>query len=131
MMEVVRVKNISNFHFLGQLPHDLDNFLPFDLLFLSSREDPYPVVVLEAALMKIPTVYFAKSGGINEFVTDDCGWQIETFSPGDAANKIVSLTNGEIAKKGARSQIKANAWHLDEASIYTKFNAILSEALAV
>jgi glycosyltransferase involved in cell wall biosynthesis len=130
MMEFVRAQHISNFHFLGQLRHSLENFLPFDVLFLSSREDPYPVVVLEAALMQMPTVYFSKSGGIQEFVTDDCGWAIEEFSTTKAADKIESLTKPDISQKGLAAQAKVSAWHLDGDAIYSGFKGILSEAIA-
>lgn len=44
-----------------------------DVLFLSSREDPFPLVVLEAAAAAVPTICFAKSGGAPEFVGDDAG----------------------------------------------------------
>ena len=38
-----------------------------DLFFLTSREDPYPLVMLEAAFFKIPVLYFAQTGGAEEF----------------------------------------------------------------
>ena len=44
-----------------------------DVLLLTSREDPYPLVVLEAAAMGTPTVCFASAGGASEFVDTDSG----------------------------------------------------------
>lgn len=38
-----------------------------DLLFLSSREDPFPLVMLEAAAFCLPVVYFQGTGGAEEF----------------------------------------------------------------
>ena len=38
-----------------------------DVLTLLSREDPFPLVVLEAGLLRIPTVCFEASGAIPEF----------------------------------------------------------------
>lgn len=38
-----------------------------DLFFLCSREDPYPLVMLEAAYHKLPVLYFQQSGGAEEF----------------------------------------------------------------
>ena len=64
----------------GSLPHSIENLLPFDLFILSSREDPYPLVVLEAALGKIPSVCFANTGGAQEFIGDDCGWIVDEIS---------------------------------------------------
>lgn len=45
----------------------------FDVFFLSSREDPYPLVVLEAGMMELPLVCYRGSGGAPEFVENDCG----------------------------------------------------------
>lgn len=44
-----------------------------DLLLLTSREEPFGRVVLEAALFGKPTICFAESGGAPEFVRDDAG----------------------------------------------------------
>ena len=46
----------------------------FDIHLLPSREDPYPLVVLDAAAFAIPTVCFSDAGGTPEFVEDDCGY---------------------------------------------------------
>jgi glycosyltransferase involved in cell wall biosynthesis len=48
-------------------------FRAFDLFVLTSREDPFPVVMLEAAAAGIPTVCFADAGGAPEFVDKDAG----------------------------------------------------------
>jgi glycosyltransferase involved in cell wall biosynthesis len=61
------------------LPHGSDSIETiacFDIHLLLSREDPYPLVVLEAASFAIPTVCFANAGGTPEFVEDDCGYSI-------------------------------------------------------
>lgn len=42
----------------------------FRVLTLLSREDPFPLVVLEAGLMGIPTVCFEGSGAIPEFAAE-------------------------------------------------------------
>jgi glycosyltransferase involved in cell wall biosynthesis len=45
----------------------------FDLHVLLSREDPFPLVVMEAACHGVPTVCFEESGGAPEFVQNDAG----------------------------------------------------------
>ncbi len=58
------------------LPYGTDNIEQmacFDIHLLLSREDPYPLVVLEAASLGIPTVCFNNAGGASEFVGKDCG----------------------------------------------------------
>jgi glycosyltransferase involved in cell wall biosynthesis len=48
-------------------------FSAFDVLALTSREDSYPLVMLECAALGIPTVCFADGGGAPEFVGDGGG----------------------------------------------------------
>jgi glycosyltransferase involved in cell wall biosynthesis len=48
-----------------------------DVLALLSREDPYPVVALEAGAMGIPTVCFRHSGGIAELAEAGCGVAVD------------------------------------------------------
>lgn len=62
------------------LEHDkksLETISAFDVLVLPSREDPFPLVVLEAAAFGIPTVCFRNAGGIPEFVLGDAGISVE------------------------------------------------------
>lgn len=48
-------------------------FAAFDLFALTSREDPFPLVCLEAAQLARPVLCFAGTGGIPEFVEADAG----------------------------------------------------------
>jgi glycosyltransferase involved in cell wall biosynthesis len=55
------------------VPRKLDSkpyFESMDLFFLSSREDPFPLVMLEAAFHEKPLVGFNGSGGVNDFLKD-------------------------------------------------------------
>ena len=45
----------------------------FAVLTLLSREDPFPLVVLEAGLLGVPTVCFAGSGAIPDLAAEGCG----------------------------------------------------------
>ena len=51
----------------------LDYYSAMDVLALTSREDPFPLVMLEAGSHSIPVVCFADSGGATEFVSEDAG----------------------------------------------------------
>ena len=48
-------------------------FANMDLFILTSREDPFPLVCLEAASLAKPVMCFEDAGGIPEFVGDDAG----------------------------------------------------------
>lgn len=48
-------------------------FAMLDVFALTSREDPFPLVCLEAAGLGKPLICFADAGGMPEFVGDDAG----------------------------------------------------------
>jgi glycosyltransferase involved in cell wall biosynthesis len=60
-------------HFLTTVFNPEAYFRGFDLFALTSREDPFPVVMLEAAAAGLPIVCFANAGGAPEFVEYDAG----------------------------------------------------------
>lgn len=51
----------------------VDYYCAMDLFALTSREDPFPLVMLEAGTLGVPTVCFAESGGGPEFVAAGAG----------------------------------------------------------
>jgi glycosyltransferase involved in cell wall biosynthesis len=51
----------------------LDYYCSMDVFALTSREDPFPLVMLEAGSLGIPIVCFEGSGGAQEFLGDDAG----------------------------------------------------------
>lgn len=62
-----------------------------DALTLLSREDPYPVVALEAGAMAIPTVCFRHSGGIAELADQGYGVPIDYLDLDAFAAALVQL----------------------------------------
>jgi glycosyltransferase involved in cell wall biosynthesis len=121
----------DNIVFTGPLPNDLYNSAAFDILFLSSREDPYPLVVLEAALMHVPSMCFSDSGGITDFVGADAGWLIDEFSIDDAADKILALAlaQNEVRLKSEVAFNKAIALHCNPGIIIQQFDALMNNVM--
>lgn len=113
--------------FTGQLSPNIYNAAAYDLFFLSSREDPYPLVVLEAALVKVPTVCFENAGGIPEFVGDDAGWVVQDFSPQAVSNRILSLyaDHEQLHRKGQVAQRKCISLHTDKKTILEQFGGLI------
>ncbi len=60
-------------HVVGPTERAADWYPMFTVLALLSREDPFPLVCLEAAASGVPTVCFADAGGMPEFVEADAG----------------------------------------------------------
>ncbi|CAG5068504.1 hypothetical protein DYBT9623_01235 [Dyadobacter sp. CECT 9623] len=72
-------------------PHALDYINRFDVLLLSSREDPYPLVVLEAALLEIPVVCFEDAGGAPELIESDAGFVVPFMDISAASDAVIQL----------------------------------------
>ena len=126
--EFLREQKLDNaFTMTGRIPHSFFNLLPFDLFVLTSREDPYPMVVIEAAMLQLPTVCFDRSGGAAEFVANDAGWTIPGFSAEFLAQKIIALKNNPsvIREKGENAGKKAMTLHGDPTFVRNQFELII------
>jgi glycosyltransferase involved in cell wall biosynthesis len=82
--------------FQSSVENPLDYMSIFDVFFVSSREDPYPLVVLEAAILSKPIICFDKAGGAKDFVENDSGAVIEYLNINDVARKIVELKENKV-----------------------------------
>ena len=66
-------------------------FEAMDVFFLSSREDPFPLVMLEAAHVGKPIVGVRASGGVNDFLQGLDELLVESWDVDVLVNKISSL----------------------------------------
>jgi glycosyltransferase involved in cell wall biosynthesis len=90
---------------LESTPHPGAVFAAMDVFALTSREDPFPLVMLEAAALKVPMICFANSGGGPEFAADGAGVVAPYLDVSAFASEISRLANdpnrrrqiGEIA----------------------------------
>ena len=64
-----------------------------DLFYLSSREDPYPMVMVEATSYGIPIICFENAGGTQEFIDSKVGFVVPYGNTTIAAEKIKSINN--------------------------------------
>ncbi len=85
-LPVTFLKEQSDFYF--------DYFNACDGFALTSREDSYPIVMREAAVLGKPIVGF-NSGGIKEFVKPGMGEMVESFNPKDLADAMIRVMNGQ------------------------------------
>lgn len=113
-------------HFPGPvLPEKVwDLYSKFDILLLTSREDPYPLVVLEAAYNRIPSVVFGDSGGITEFVENDAGWIVGDVSANEMAELLFSINKSEINERGDAAFNKAVTKHSNAQLILQQFKEV-------
>ncbi|MBW3637166.1 MAG: glycosyltransferase, partial [Armatimonadetes bacterium] len=98
-------------HFLPPTAHTAPFFAALDAFALTSREDPFPLVALEAAAQLVPVLCFDRAGGASELVGENAGF----VAPyGDVAamaraletwrrEETLRLSLGETAARKARA----------------------------
>lgn len=121
--------NSGTINFLGPIANEKmnDYFSQMDLLLLTSREDPYPVVVLEAASAGNPTLAWAGSGGIVEFLANECGFVCKDYTTQSFFNEIEKLISEPslLAKNGSNANEKFKRLHQNKALVMQQFEEIV------
>lgn len=94
----------DRFHFPGIDPDTDLYYAGSDLYALTSREDPFPSVVLEALQVEVPVIGFAGAGGFIDLLERGTGAVVPAFDVDAFANTIVDLFADEarIRDLGAR-----------------------------
>lgn len=80
-------------HLLGQVAEPFGTMRLFDVFALTSREDPYPLAMLEAGALGVPVVGFAASGGAPEYIEDDAGVIVPFEDAAAMARAILGLAD--------------------------------------
>jgi glycosyltransferase involved in cell wall biosynthesis len=104
-------------------------FQNVSLLLLPSREDPYPLVVLEAAAKKIPTVCFEHAGGAPEFVQDEAGTIIPYLDTDTMTEAVLRYYCDKefICTRSNNAFYKVKRLHQDKKFIVDQFNKVLKK----
>jgi glycosyltransferase involved in cell wall biosynthesis len=99
MYDIDRLK-LKNITITGEVNNPLDYMASANVFVLTSREDPFPLVCLEAASIGKPIICFDQSGGMPEFVSNACGYIVPYLSVESIKEKIYYLKkNKNIAEK--------------------------------
>ena len=86
----------TKIHILGSQKEDYYNYLSLASAFLLlSREDPFPLVMLEAAYLGKPIFSF-QSGGVSEFLKEGMGKIAQNFNCDELVTNMLAWKNGEI-----------------------------------
>jgi glycosyltransferase involved in cell wall biosynthesis len=101
-----------------------------DVLLLCSKEDPYPLVVLEAAMYKKPCICFDKAGGATEFVKNDAGTTVPYLDIRALSNSIFDYYSNrrQGMEKGETAYGRYVSLHADKSFILHQFEKLLSPA---
>jgi glycosyltransferase involved in cell wall biosynthesis len=85
-------------HFLGHVDDPLSHYAACDVFALVSREDPCPLVMLEAASLGKPIVCFDGSGGAVEFVENDAGQVVPYLDVEEMATAVALLLENDALR---------------------------------
>lgn len=99
-----------------------------DLFFLSSREDPFPLVMLEAASLGLPIVGFKGTGGIEDFAKGLDHILVENLDESEAAELIqIQLSFSEKEKNILSEKLKNRAKEFDSYSFNQRWEVLEKE----
>lgn len=100
-------------HFVGAKSNPLEHFAVFDLFAMVSREDPFPLVNMEAASLGKPIICFDGAGGSPEFVESDAGIVVPYLDLDGMAEAIVGLIRSteSLHRLGDRARAKVLERH--------------------
>ncbi len=107
-MQIVKQVSLEeNILFLGNQQQSRRYYYIGDIFFLSSREDPCPLVALEAADAGLPLICFSETGNTPFFVGEDAGITVpfeDTTAATEAIlllakDKKIRVSRGDVAKK--------------------------------
>ncbi len=84
---------------------------------MMSREDPYPIVNLEAAFLGKPLLCFANTGGSPEFIEKDAGFVVPYLNIDAMSNKAIALIKNEKLRKCFGDQARAKVLRRHTTSI--------------
>lgn len=86
--------NLEGFvQFVGQVSNPLEYFAMGNVFTLVSREDPFPLVCLEAGLLGLPIICFKDAGGMPEFVESDAGFVVPYLDIEAMALRVVECAD--------------------------------------
>jgi glycosyltransferase involved in cell wall biosynthesis len=92
-LENIQEIQLKNFIFTGRVEEPQRFYLAADVFALTSREDPFPSVVLEALDALTPVVAFKNSGGFEELINRGCGFLAEKENTIEFSEKIKLIFN--------------------------------------
>jgi glycosyltransferase involved in cell wall biosynthesis len=110
----VRQAGLESFvRFVGHVENPLDYFASADAFAMVSREDPFPLVCLEAAAVGTPVVCFEAAGGTPELVEHDAGISVPYLDVVAMARALAELAHDEPRRirLGRRASQKVRERH--------------------
>jgi glycosyltransferase involved in cell wall biosynthesis len=109
-----------------------DFYNNIDLFLLPSREDPYPLVILEAARFSVPSICFNDVCGSKDFILNSEGGVVVPFLDINAVVETIIECNENFDSTKQMGE-KANAYliktHSNDKFVYDKFKELLESEI--
>ena len=106
--------------FIGIVKNPIDYIGIADLFLMTSREDPYPLVCLEAASRAVPVICFENAGGIPEFVETDAGIIVPFIDTAAMGEAVVDLIHHPEKRNELGKQAQQKVQEKHDVSIAAK-----------
>jgi glycosyltransferase involved in cell wall biosynthesis len=121
----------SHVHFVGQTSDPARYLGASDVFVLTSREDPFPLVVMEAARRGKPIVCFGSAGGAPEFVEEDAGFVVPGLDVQQMSERVVELLSSPSLahRMGEAASRKVFARHSLEAGAADRIASVIERVL--
>lgn len=111
-----RIKNYKNVIFIKTTPEISIYYAGADLYLLTSREDPFPSVVLESMSVGVPVIGFQDAGGFVDIVNSETGMLV----PFEDTNKMTLAINNFLKNELKRKMLGNASRKLIERSFVFK-----------
>ncbi len=99
----------KNITITGETDNPFQHYEKMNIFLMTSREDPFPLVNLEAAQYGLPIICFDRSGGSPEFVTEDVGFVVPYLDVEAMAEKVIELKNNKEERETMSTCIKTKS----------------------
>lgn len=125
----IKMANLTGKVFYETASSNLNSFYQeIDLFLLPSREDPYPLVILEAAQFAKPTICFDKVCGSRDFiVSSDGGVVVPFLDISSASNAVLYFYDNTmyLKEKGENARNYLLKTHSNKQYVYDEFKKAL------
>lgn len=119
----------SKIIFLDEQLNPLDYLNTFDILAMTSREDPFPLVCIECGQLGIPIICFNKGVGSVEFLDDTTGKIVPYGDAKAISESIIYYYNSPDALIRAGEEVKQKASSFTVDKIAPKLLATIKDVL--
>jgi glycosyltransferase involved in cell wall biosynthesis len=106
VLEAEKRKISHRVFFIGEKENPFDYYAAMDLFYMCSREDPFPLTMLEAAQFGMPVLGFKETGGVEELLEQGGGFLADYANCSQAAQYILRLKADKNLYNSCADKIK-------------------------